>query len=248
MQPTISSLLTPLALKTAGLVLILSSMVDLLFVLLYPPAGLSDAADKSQFWVYATTQLVDRGLLPLIGICLVIAGDWIKIVSTEDGGGRSNAWRIGIFSFASFLGLMFILTIPFQLYKANESQGQALKDIETQAKLVQSQVQQQLSAPQDKDKLKSELNRIEAQIKGGKVKGEQLIQLQTQKSNLEQLSADPKSISDKANQQIESQKNKAESAAKDAFIKTGVRTSLSSLLLSIAYTAIGWTGLRRVLR
>jgi hypothetical protein len=31
-------------------------------------------------------------------------------------------------------------------------------------------------------------------------------------------------------------------------IKTGVRTSLASFLLAIAYITIGWTGLRRVLK
>jgi hypothetical protein len=248
MQPTISSLLTPLALKTAGAVLILSSMVDLLFVLLYPPEGLAQIADKSQFWVYATTQLVDRGLLPLVGIAFVVAGDWIKIVSTENGGGRNNAWRIAVFGFASLLGLIFVLTIPFQLYKGNEIQEAARKNIDTQAKAMLGQVEQLSSQSQDKDKIKQQLNELESQIKGGKIKGEQLAQLQTQKANLELLNSNPKAVSERANKQIEEQKAKAETATRDTFYKTGIRTSLSSLLLAIAYTAIGWTGLRRIIR
>jgi hypothetical protein len=248
MQPTISSLLTPLALKTAGVVLILSSMVDLLFVLLYPPEGLAQATDKSQFWIYATTQLVDRGLLPLVGIAFVVAGDWIKIVSTENGGGRTNNWRIAIFSFASLLGLIFILTIPFQLFKGNEIQETARKNIDTQAKAMLGQVEQLSSQSKDKDKIKQQLSAIEAQIKSGKAKGEELVQLQTQKANLELLSSNPKEISDRANQQIQEQKNKAEEVTRSTFYKTGVRTSISSLLLAVAYTAIGWTGLRRIVR
>ena len=98
MQPIVSSFLTPLALKTAGAVLILSSLIDLVFMLCFPPENL--VLEGSRWWLYATSQLVDRGLLPLVGIAFVVAGDWIEIVSTEDGGDRGNIRRIATFSLA----------------------------------------------------------------------------------------------------------------------------------------------------
>ena len=49
-------------------------------------------------------------------------------------------------------------------------------------------------------------------------------------------------------QQLQKQKQKAETQASERMLKTGVRTSMASLLLAIAYITIGWTGLRRVLK
>jgi hypothetical protein len=251
MQPTVSSFLTPLALKTAGAVLILSSLIDLVFMLVFPPENL--VLEGNRWWLYATSQLVDRGLLPLVGIAFVVAGDWIKIVSTEDGGDRGNAWRIGTFSLASLLGLIFILIIPFQLITTNDFKSQDLKKIGDEVTQLEQGIKsnlQQINA-QSKDKIKEQITNIEKELKSGQAQGERLANLQLTKSKLELLLADPKKFaqeSDQNLQQLQKQKQKAESQANERMLKTGVRTSLASVLLALAYITIGWTGLKRVLR
>jgi hypothetical protein len=251
MQPTISSLLTPIALKTAGAILILSSLIDLLFVLRFPPENLGLV--DNQWWLYATSQLVDRGLLPLVGIAFFVAGDWIKIVSTEDGGSRGNAWRIGAFSLASLLGLIFVLIIPFQLMTSNSIKDGDLKKIGDEFNQIKTQIQGSFDpnkAP-NKNQIKAEIAAIDKEINSGKLQGQQQINLQVRKSRLELLLNDPKKFQEQANEnikQLEQQKQKAETQATDRMLKTGVRTGLASLLLAIAYTTIGWTGLRRVFR
>lgn len=251
MQPTVSSFLTPLALKTAGAVLILSSLIDLLFMLFFPPENL--VLEGSRWWLYATSQLVDRGLLPLVGIAFVVAGDWIKIVSTEDGGDRGNEWRIGTFSLASLLGLIFVLIIPFQLNTTNELKSQDLKKIGDEVTQLEKGIKsnlQQINA-QSKDKIKEQIAAIDKELKSGQAQGERLTNLQLTKTKLELLIADPKKFAQESEQnlqQLQKQKQKAETQASDRMLKTGVRTSLASLLLAIAYVTIGWTGLRRVLK
>ncbi len=255
MQPTVSSFLTPLALKTAGAVLILSSLIDLIFMLRFPPENL--VLEDNTWWLYATNQLVDRGLLPLVGIAFVVAGDWIKIVSTEDGGDRGNAWRIGTFSLASLLGLIFVLIIPFQLMTTNEIKDRDIKKISTQFVEIEQKIKTNLQqiGSQSKDKikeqLKQEITAIDKNIKEGKVPSESIANAQAQKAKLESLLADPSKISQESEQnlqQLQKQKKQLETQADERMLKTGVRTSLASLLLAIAYIAIGWTGLRRVLR
>lgn len=255
MQPTVSSFLTPLALKTAGAVLILSSLIDLIFMLRFPPENL--VLEDNTWWLYATNQLVDRGLLPLVGIAFVVAGDWIKIVSTEDGGDRGNAWRIGTFSLASLLGLIFVLIIPFQLMTTNEIKDRDIKKISTQFVEIEQKIKtniQQIGS-QSKDKIKEQLKQeiagIDKNIKEGKVPSESIANAQAQKAKLESLLADPSKISQESEQnlqQLQKQKKQLETQADERMLKTGVRTSLASLLLAIAYIAIGWTGLRRVLK
>ncbi len=250
MQPTVSSFLTPLALKTAGAVLILSSLIDLVFMLVFPPENL--VLDGGRWWLYATSQLVDRGLLPLVGIAFMVTGDWIKIVSTEDGGDRGNIWRIGTFVLASLLGLIFVLIIPFQLNATNEFKTQELGKITKEVTQIKSGIENNLKQinAQSKDKLKEQIAAIDKELKGGQIPPERLTNLQITKSKLELLINDPKKFaaeSEQNLQQLQKQKEKVETQASERMLKTGVRTSLASFLLAIAYITIGWTGLKRVL-
>jgi hypothetical protein len=250
MQPTVSSFLTPLALKTAGAVLILSSLIDLVFMLVFPPENL--VLDGGRWWLYATSQLVDRGLLPLVGIAFMVTGDWIKIVSTEDGGERGNIWRIGTFVLASLLGLIFVLIIPFQLNATNEFKTQELGKISKEVTQIESGIKNNLKQinAQSKDKLKEQITAIDKELKGGQIPPERLTNLQITKSKLELLLNDPKKFaaeSEQNLQQLQKQKQKVETQASERMLKTGVRTSLASFLLAIAYITIGWTGLKRVL-
>jgi hypothetical protein len=250
MQPTVSSFLTPLALKTAGAVLILSSLIDLVFMLVFPPENL--VLDGGRWWLYATSQLVDRGLLPLVGIAFMVTGDWIKIVSTEDGGNRGTIWRIGTFVLASLLGLIFVLIIPFQLNTTNDFKTQELGKISKEVTQIESGIKNNLKQinAQSKDKLKEQITAIDKELKGGQIPPERLTNLQITKSKLELLLNDPKKFaaeSEQNLQQLQKQKQKVETQASERMLKTGVRTSLASFLLAIAYITIGWTGLKRVL-
>ena len=250
MQPTVSSFLTPLALKTAGAVLILSSLIDLVFMLVFPPENL--VLDGGRWWLYATSQLVDRGLLPLVGIAFMVTGDWIKIVSTEDGGERGNVWRIGTFVLASLLGLIFVLIIPFQLSTTNDFKTQELGKISKEVTQIEAGIKNNLKQinAQSKDKLKEQITAIDKELKGGQIPPERLTNLQITKSKLELLLNDPKKFaaeSEQNLQQLQKQKQKVETQASERMLKTGVRTSLASFLLAIAYITIGWTGLKRVL-
>jgi hypothetical protein len=251
MQPTVSSFLTPLALKTAGAVLILSSLIDLVFMLVFPPENL--VLEGGRWWLYATSQLVDRGLLPLVGIAFMVTGDWIKIVSTEDGGNRGTVSRIAIYVLASLLGLIFVLIIPFQLNATNDFKAQELKKIETEVAQIEKGIKNNLNQinAQSKDKIKEQITAIEKELKGGQIPPERLTNLQITKSKLELLLNDPKKFaaeSEQNLQQLQKQKQKVEAQAGERMLKTGVRTSLASVLLAIAYITIGWSGLRRVLR
>jgi hypothetical protein len=251
MQPTVSSFLTPLALKTAGVVLILSSLIDLIFMLIFPPENL--VLDGGRWWLYATSQLVDRGLLPLVGIAFMVTGDWIKIVSTEDGGDRGNIWRIGTFILASLLGLIFVLIIPFQLNATNDFKAQELGKISKEVTQIESGIKNNLKQinAQSKESLKTQIAAIEKELKGGQIPPERLTNLQITKSKLELLLNDPKKFAQESEQnlqQLQKQKQKVETQANERMLKTGVRTSLASFLLAISYITIGWTGLKRVLR
>lgn len=249
MQPTISSSLTPLVLKVAGAVLILSSFIDLVFMLLFSPENLG--ADSNQWWLYATSQLVDRGLLPLVGIAFIITGDWIKIVSTEDGGNQNNVTRIATFALASLLGLIFLLVIPFQLLTTNtlkEKEITALTEQMTKIEKGETTRAQQL-ATLGKDKIKQQITLIDNELKNSGAQAPQAAELQYNKTQLELFINDPKKFAEDSKQkleQLQKQRNKVAAQINEKMFKTGARSSLASLLLTVGYITIGWTGLRGV--
>lgn len=252
MQPTTSSALTPLALKTAGAVLIISSLIDLVFMLVFPPEQL-DLRMSSKWWLYATSQLVDRGLLPLVGIAFMVTGDWIKIVATEDGGNKGAISRIAIYVLASLLGLVFVLVIPFQLNATNDVKSEELKNIGNEVAQIEKGIKNNLNQinAQSKDKIKEQITAIEKELKSGQSLPDRRTNLQITKDKLELLLNNPekfKAESEQNLQQLQKKRLEVEDQAGKRMLKTGVRTSLASVLLSIAYITIGWSGLRRVLR
>ena len=182
----------------------------------------------------------------------MVTGDWIKIVSTEDGGDRGNIWRVGTFVLASLLGLIFVLIIPFQLSTTNDFKTQELGKISKEVTQIEAGIKNNLKQinAQSKDKLKEQITAIDKELKGGQIPPERLTNLQITKSKLELLLNDPKKFaaeSEQNLQQLQKQKQKVETQASERMLKTGVRTSLASFLLAIAYITIGWTGLKRVL-
>jgi hypothetical protein len=144
------------------------------------------------------------------------------------------------------LGLIFILIIPFQLITTNDFKAQDLKKIGDEANQVQQGIKsnlQQIDAL-SKDKVKEQLAAIDKELASGQAQGERLANLQLNKL----LLTDPKKFAQKAEQNLQVQKQKRETQVSTRMIQTGVRTSLASFLLAIAYITIGWTGLRRVLK
>lgn len=59
-------------LKVVGVILILSFLLD--FVILSFPSGPRD----SQWQVGFATALIDRGIIPLVGLALIFTGYWIE--------------------------------------------------------------------------------------------------------------------------------------------------------------------------
>ena len=67
-----SSAVASLTMKVVGLLLIVSSLLD--YVILAIPLQLLNR----QWQLGYTTQLVDRGVIPLMGVALLLLGFWIE--------------------------------------------------------------------------------------------------------------------------------------------------------------------------
>ncbi|MEO1373297.1 MAG: HpsJ family protein [Cyanobacteria bacterium J06635_10] len=254
---------TSRTLKVVGIILILSFLVDV-FILSFP-----FQPTNSGWQIRLATALVDRGIVPMVGLGMLFAGHWVD--SFDDSSPSGIDLRFPALILSSILGLVFLLIFPLHLNNVRQSSDRDIEQITARAQQAESQVQNQLSQVQARlstDEAKAQIEKQKNQVKA---QFSELLKDDTrykqalenpnipkqQKDLLKQFKADPKAL-DKfiaeqsnpqqlANQrltQIRQNKEAAEKRAKDSAWKSGLRVGMSSLLLSIGYIVIGWTGLR----
>lgn len=256
---------TALTLKVVGIICILSFFVDF-FILLLP------FQPTDRVWqINLGTALVDRGIVPLVGLGLLFAAYWIDSADAASDRPQGIDLRFPAVILSSILGLMFLLIFPLHLNNVNQAKTQTLSRIaqeadqaETQLNTRLSQLQAQLTTEQGK----AQLNQLRTQTKAqfseilkDEQRYKQAIESSQIPANIKELlkkaKTDPQ-VLDKAIEQqtdiqtlrtqqlsqVRQRREEAEKQAKDTAWKSGLRIGISSLLLSIGYIIIGWTGLR----
>ena len=238
---------TALALKTVGLVMIVSSLVDFL-VLAIPPSGVDPL--QKEWQLNLTTQLVDRGIIPMVGISLLLVGYWIGesfgSSRTEQNSTVSNL-RFWALLLSSLLGIIFLLVVPWHLNNVRLQSKQAQEQIEQGATQAETQLESQTSQIDAILGDEQKLSELERAIKSGQVQGQDLARLQALKQQIENFKNDPEALNqriDQAKIKLRTEKQEKEKRVRSEAFKLGLRTGLSSLLLGIGYTVIGWMGLR----
>jgi flagellar biosynthesis GTPase FlhF len=252
-------------LKVAGIILLLSFIIDFL-ILLFP----FQPTDRG-WQIDLATALVDRGIVPLVGLGLLFSGYWADSFDNDNSGGIDL--RLPALILSSLLGLMFLLIFPLHLNNIRQASALTVDQISKRAEQAETQLDSQLSqveAQLGNDQVKAQLEKQKAQVKAQftelikdeakykealnnpQLPPQQKELLKKFKANPQELDAfiaaqsDPKKLADQQKRQIREQKEQAEKQAKDRAWKSGLRIGISSLLLSIGYIIIGWTGLRSI--
>jgi len=261
MKSTTSALSAPFVLKIVGYIMILTSMIDYL-TLLMPMKWQDDQ------WLGSTLiQMVDRGVIPLIGLV------FIYMASFLDGGslrveGRSPfvTGRFYVMVLSGILGLGFLLAVPIHFTNTNKVATTAIDQIakktQQDEQQIAAQVQQRLLQLQDqvkdKTKLEGELKQIteivtSGQVQGRKLEPSEMEAVKKTQKDLQKLKDDPnylqtmaKEASDGELQKIRERKQKLEEQARAEATKTSLRTGLGSLLLAIAFSLVSWLGLSEI--
>jgi hypothetical protein len=250
-------------LKIVGIILILSFLID--FVLLLFPFQ----PTNKEWQIGLATALVDRGIVPLVGLGMLFAGYWADSFDVDGFG--SFDLRMPALVISSLLGLMFLLIFPLHLNNIRQASNQTIEQITQRAEQAETQLNSQLSqvkAQLGNEQIKAELEKQKTQVKSqftellkDEQKYKQALEnpslpaqqkelLKKFKANPQELDkfiaqqSNPEELAEQQKRQIREQKEEAEKQAKDRAWKSGLRIGISSLLLSIGYILIGWTGLK----
>jgi hypothetical protein len=241
--------ITPLSLMVVGSIMVVSVLMDYAVFLLWPQFL------ELQWQLQLVSNAVDRGVVPLVGMVFLLVGYWTaEQVPTKMVQSLSRIPLRGfIFVLASILSLVFLLFVPFHLRNSFTDRAEKLEQIKTQAEQLTTQAQQTLAAQVEQERTRiTTLLRNPAQLNQAISSGQITVD---QASLLQQFKDKPASLEDYLKQQadqskkqteeeIAKQKATAEQQAKQGAITGGIRTAISSLLLSIGYGVVGWTGLR----
>lgn len=243
-----------LILKLIGLICIVSFLVDA-FTLLIP----FNPTDRG-WQINLTTQLVERGIIPLVGMAFLFAGVWIDSVADTSGNG-SSVWQIvklAALVLSGILGLLYLLIAPLHVNNVRLQSNTAIERVAEQAKQAESQ----LSSDAFRNQVEQRRTQIRTQI-GELLKDEQKFNQAVNNQQvpkevrdiLQQSKANPQVLDDFLNQQAKSFSNQTltqirerqqqlESQAKTAALKSQAQIGISSILLAIGFFMTAGTGLR----
>ncbi|HIK53572.1 MAG TPA: hypothetical protein IGS37_00080 [Synechococcales cyanobacterium M55_K2018_004] len=255
-------LLASRVLKIAGIIIILAALVDMM-ILPYP----YDLGNR-QWQIGFVAQFVDRGLVPLVGLALVLTAYWIDTlpkgssvlaVYTEAEG--RPLWadlRLWLLLLASLLGLLYLLMFPLHLSNISSGNTELQQRIEQEATQAEQQLNQQLQGRVEQ--LRSQINQL---VNATDEQINQAVQAriitEEQANRIREFKRNPASIDPYLQQQadqlrgqlqteIGDRRAQAQARARQEALKSGLRVSINSLLLAVGYSLIGWFGLRSLLR
>lgn len=248
-------------LKVVGIILILSALLDCIVLSL--PGETSDILNRG-WQLAAATQIVDRGIIPLMGIALLMTGFWVDSssgVSIE----RRNFWvdlRFWALLISSLLGLIYLLLVPVHLNNTRLELKDTLAQVDKEAGQAEAQLEGQIKSEQFKAQVEQLKSQRRSQI-GALLQDEGKLQEALKspevpkelKAVLQESKKDPKALDkfleqqaqelpNQARNEIRTRKQQKEKELRTRSRNSSLQTGISSLLLAIGYITVGWTGLR----
>lgn len=242
----------PLAAKVAkiiGMVLILGVFLDYLVLFISPGPGFLDID-----WRVGTyAQMIDRGIVPLIGIGFILIGDWIPnpIEAFEN-----NIGKIILFILAILLGFIFLFLTPFTFLDIGRQRDTTLQRISQEALQAEAQIDPRLQAEVERQRtlINSWLRddqQLNQAIAAGLFPREQVSLLEKFKQNPESIEEYLETESGKARSkfqtEIRTRKSNAENQTKNNALSGQIRNCLRSLLIAGGYAIVGAIGLREII-
>ncbi|NES76778.1 MULTISPECIES: HpsJ family protein [unclassified Okeania] len=247
-------------LTIVGIIMILSSLLD--FVVLSIPFNISSRA----WQIGLVTQLVDRGIIPMVGMALLFTGYWVTSNSGLQNNSTSSILDLRFWGLllASLLGLIYLLLFPLHLNNTRLARAEAIERINQQASTAETQLEARVSTSEFQNQIQQRQSQLKNQFStllGDETRLNEALeneQLSEQvKSLLEQSKQNPQIIDEFLNRQaqqlptqlltrIRTRKQELEEQANSNSFKSSFRTGFSSLLLAVGYIMIGWTGLKNM--
>lgn len=227
-------------LKLAGMAMILISLLDYILLPIPMDSGV-------EWWLNITTQMVDRGIVPMLGMALVFSGYAFEniAISSDSKPKPGPDLKFWVFLISSILGLLFLAIAPIHMSNVVKARNQTIEQINQEAKDAEKQLEIRLEqqATQLTDLLANQQN-LDNYLNQGDLSADELARLQKFKDDPDALNIQLATVRSNLQKQIETRRAAAENRSKIGTLKSLWRVGISCLLLASCYLTIGWTGFK----
>ncbi len=235
---------TALILKVAGIVLIITTLLD--YVVLTLPPNFLD----SQWLANLINEWISRAPVPLLGLALLFFGVWFE--DKDSSKGLRGLPTLGLL-LSTLLGVLFLALAPLyfnssrltsaaQTQQINQQANQAERQLDTTLKLQRDRVNSIISNPEQLAQLQQQLNSLN-------LPQDQQVQLQKVKETLEKVKSNPKALDQEVTQarteglkQIKDKQTQALTKLQAEMRRDRIHMTGSSLLFAAGYLMITWIG------
>lgn len=251
-SPQLTTPLVSRSLKTVGVIMILAALLDIA-ILLFP----FQPSDRP--WLIATAdQIANRGIVPLMGIVLIFLGYWVDSVAGVPTEPRSSLQDLRFWAslLASLLGLIFLLMAFLHPNNVRLNYSAALEQINEESSQFQTQQTNRLTGELAQQRalldrlIAANDEQLNQAIQGGVIRQEEADRVRQFKANPDSVQPFLQQRETELRNQLQTQvgvrREQAQRAARTASLKSGLSTGLSSLLLAIGFSIVGWSGLRSI--
>ncbi len=234
------------AFKVVGIIMVLAALID---VAVLPMPYL---LDSQEWWLGFTTQVVDRGIIPLLGLTLFLAGFWIESLT----GPTSRLLPKMTVILSCILSAIYLLLIVLHIGKVAAVQSDQLEAVAERTAQAEQQLDTEIETQIGQRRtlisqlLENESLRGQA-VSRGLISADDAAVLDEFEDDPEQLETYLQGLesqaealrSDEQSKITEGREERVKEIKSDA-LKSNLRIGVSSLLLSLGYGALGWTGLK----
>jgi len=233
-----------LALKVVGSILLAIAVIDYL-VLLFPLE-----LGEPQWRFQLSSQVVDRGVLPLLGVAILGLSIWIEQLSELS---EKGVIKPVLMVASAAMSLLFFIMGPMHFIDAGQASAAATRQVNDRTD--QAEVQLDARLQQERAQINavisdpSQLQDLERQLTSDELPDDAKERLTVIKDNLNRFKDDPSLLEE----QQENTRNRALAAIRSngleennrvalEFRKSRLRVPLSSVMLAGAFMFIFWTG------
>lgn len=227
-------------LKLAGIAMILISLLD--FILLPIPIG-----SGVEWSLKITTEIIDRGTAPLLGMALVFSGyAFENLASSHPKPKRRLDLKFWVFLISAILGLIYLAITPLHINNVVKNRNLMISQINQAAKSAQQELEIRLEqqAIEVQNLLANQPN-LNDYINQNNLTADELSNLQKFKDDPNALNQQMTTIRAKLEAEIAAKKQKAENESKVTTLKSLWQGGITSLLLASCHLTIAWTGFKR---
>jgi hypothetical protein len=223
------------ALKAIGIVLVLIAVVDFSLLAIPPSAGDVNWLD----WrVEVISQIIDRGVIPLLGLALISFGIWITSRAGQRGPVNGSLLLVTLV-LAAILGLTYIGLSGYHFREARLASAAATRQINEQAQTAESELDTRF------EQLDQEIDLLTSILESGGPLPEEV-----DPSLIEAFEQNPQVLEQRRElarkqelSQIRQQQLTARQEVRQRYRELMFRIPTSGVLLACGYLILAWMGL-----